>query len=246
MEQVKYISHLDMTRALPRAFRRARIKLGYSQGFHPMPLIQYGPALGVGCEGESELLEFQSPDRLTESEFLTRLNPVLPAGLRFRSLDRLSADEPSLTKVINRAEYAVGLDAVEIAGALLRLSGSGGETSRTDILVLHNSLVDRFLARDTYMIVRTHKAKRQSIDVRRYTIGLDVVVNQNVLRLVTLISPNGGVKPVEVIAAVYDMTDAEKLTLNSRIRRTRLYSDDSSAAAGGCVAGGRLQAGAQV
>jgi len=226
-----------------------------------MPLIQYGPALGVGCEGENELLEFHSPDRLTESDFLMRLNPVLPAGLQFRSLHLLLAEDPSLTKLINRAEYIVGLDAVEIATALSRLScrqgsefklqlapGSSGthQLSRTDTLELHNSLVDRFLARDSYMIVRAHKAKRQNVDVRRFTISLEVDVDSCSLRLVTLISPSGGVKPVEVITAVYDLTDDEKLSLNSRIKRTRLYSDDSSASAGEWIAVRRLQQGAQV
>jgi radical SAM family uncharacterized protein len=267
MDQVRYISHLDMTRALPRAFRRAGVKLGYSQGFHPMPLIQYGPALGVGCEGENETLEFHSPDDLTENEFLTRLNPVLPAGLLFKSLDRLATDDPSLTKSINRAEYVISLDVEEIASALLRHSddvgaftGSAGdqfasateqsgaprEMSRIDTLELHNRLVELFLARDTYTIVRAHKAKRQSIDVRRYTVGLEVDANSNVLRLVTVISPNGGVKPVEVIAAVYDLTDDEKLSINSRIKRTCLYSDYSSTGTGECVAGGRMYSGAQV
>jgi radical SAM-linked protein len=246
MSQVKYISHLDMTRALPRAFRRARITLGYSQGFHPMPLIQYGPALGVGCEGENELLEFHSPDRLTEDDFLIRLNQVLPSGLTFRSLDLLSAEDPSLTKLINRAEYIVGLDAAEISGALSRLCSGGHDLSRTDTLDLQISLVDRFLARDSYMIVRAHKAKRQNVDVRRFTIKLEVDVDSYLLRLVTLISPNGGVKPVEVVAAVYDLTDDEKLSLNSRIKRTRLYSDDSSASPVEWIPGRRLQRGAQV
>ena len=246
MEQVKYISHLDLIRALPRAFRRARIKLGYSQGFHPMPLIQYGPALGVGCEGESELLEFHSPDQLTESQFLNQLNPVLPVGLRFKSLERLPGDEPSLTKSINRAEYVIGLDAGEIGDALVRLARPGAVLSRIDTLELHNSLVDRFLARDTFMIVRAHKAKRQSVDVRRYTISLELDLNSKLLRLVTYISPNGGVKPVEVIAAVYDLTDDEKLSLNSRIKRTRLYSDDSCTAKGEPVAEGPVHAGASL
>ena len=77
-EQVKYLSHLDLTRALPRAFRRAKIRLGYSQGFHPMPLIQYGPALGVGTVGENELIDFDSPeDALDETGFLDRINAVV-------------------------------------------------------------------------------------------------------------------------------------------------------------------------
>jgi hypothetical protein len=61
------------------------------------------------------------------------------------------------------------------------------------------------------------------------------------LRIVTEISPNGGVKPVEVVAAVYGLTDAEKVSLSSRVRRTRLYSEDATgdggAARGAGVAG---------
>jgi hypothetical protein len=96
------------------------------------------------------------------------------------------------------------------------------------------------------MIVRAHKAKRQNIDVRRFTISLEVDVDSLLLRLVTLISPNGGVKPVEVVDAVYDLTDDEKLSLNSRIKRTRLFSGDSSASADDLIASGRLQQGARV
>src|SRR4030095_9654104 len=95
-EQVNYLSHLDLTRALPRSFRRAKIKLGYSLGYHPMPLIQYGPALGVGTIGHNELIDFDSPEELEEQPFLDRINAVLPPGLLFKSLLRLPAGSQSL------------------------------------------------------------------------------------------------------------------------------------------------------
>src|SRR5262249_17710593 len=106
-EEAKYLSHLDLTRALPRAFRRAKITLGYSAGYHPMPLIQYGPALGVGTVGHNELIDFDSPDVLEEAAFLDRINRVLPAGLRFKTLACLHAGAQSLIKEVNRAEYSV-------------------------------------------------------------------------------------------------------------------------------------------
>jgi hypothetical protein len=101
-EEAKYLSHLDLTRTLPRAFRRAGITLGYSQGFHPMPLIHYGPALGVGVRGDNELMDFDSADLLDETDFIERINRALPSGLRFKSLVRLAEGTPSMRRKSGR------------------------------------------------------------------------------------------------------------------------------------------------
>jgi radical SAM family uncharacterized protein/radical SAM-linked protein len=224
LDQAKYLSHLDLTRQLPRAFRRARIRLGYSQGFHPMPLIQYGPALGVGVVGENELIDFDSPDELIEADFLSRINSVLPEGLVFKSLEHLPADAPSLTKVINRAEYSVALDAPEIAAAIARLCAHDQLLADLGPAQIHQRLIEEFMAKDSLLIERAHKAKRQTIDVRRYTLQMSLSPDMKALHIVTEISPNGSVKPVEVIAAVYRLEQEEKLSLSARVRRLRLYS----------------------
>src|SRR5262249_3421075 len=212
-EEVKYLSHLDLTRALPRAFRRAKITLGYSQGYHPMPLIQYGPALGVGTVGHNELIDFDSPDVLEEPEFLDRINAVLPPGLQFKSLRRLPAGAQSLIKEINRAEYAVGLDAPELQAALGRLRDERDDVEGSDCDSVHNRLFSAFIAKDSCFIDRVRKDKRQRVDVRRYTKGLTLVENRRSLNIVTEVSPNGGVKPIEVMAAVYGLTEAESTSL---------------------------------
>lgn len=222
-EGVKYLSHLDLTRALPRAFRRAQIKLGYSQGFHPMPLIQYGPALGVGTIGENELIDFDSPDNFEEREFLDRINRVLPDGLHFNSLRRLAAGAQPIIKEINRAEYIIELDVPEIAMAVERLRAESAALSALDSETIHRRLADYFMACESRVIERVRKDKRQKVDVRRYTLKLEYVVAPSSLRIVTEISPNGGVKPIEVLAAVYGMKEEEAISLTSRVRRLRLY-----------------------
>jgi radical SAM-linked protein len=224
-EQVKYLSHLDLTRALPRAFRRAKIKLGYSRGFHPMPLIQYGPALGVGTVGENELIDFDSPDELDEGGFLDRINAVLPEGLRFNSIERLSAAAQSLIKDVNRAEYAVALDVAEIAAALKRIRAARPLLADVDDDEVHNTLAEDFLARESCVIERVRKDKRQKVDVRRYTQRLRFHSNRRSLEIVTEVSPNGGVKPIEVLAAVYGLELGEMLALSSRVRRVRLFAE---------------------
>jgi radical SAM-linked protein len=224
-EEVKYLSHLDLTRALPRAFRRAKITLGYSQGFHPMPLIQYGPALGVGTAGENELIDFDSPDHLEEWEFLNRINASLPDGLRFKSLRNLPTGAQSLIKEIDRAEYGITLDAREIKNAMERLCAEREDLTGVAEDEAHRRLCEEFLAQQSCIIERVRKDKRQKVDVRRYTLGLYADTETRALSLVTEISPNGGVKPIEVMAAVYRLTDDEKVSLSSRVRRLRLYKE---------------------
>jgi len=225
-EEVKYLSHLDLTRALPRAFRRAKIRLGYSQGYHPMPLIQYGPALGVGTVGHNELIDFDSPEEFEEREFLDRINAVLPPGLRFKSLRSLPAGTQSLIKEVNRAEYLILLDTPEIEAAVGRIRAEHADLASMDAGGIHSRLFEGFIARESCVIERVRKDKRQRVDVRRYTKGLGLVEDQTSLSIVTEVSPNGGVKPIEVMAAVYGLTETETTSLSSRVRRLRLYSED--------------------
>ena len=227
-EGVKYLSHLDLTRALPRAFRRAKIRLGYSQGYHPMPLIQYGPALGVGTVGHNELIDFDSPEEFEEQAFLDRINSVLPRGLRFKSLRNLPAGTQSLIKEVNRAEYLVPLETPEIEAAVERIRGERVELALVDAIGIHRCLFESFMAREKCVVERVRKDKRQLVDVRRYTKSLSVVENQSSLSIVTEVSPNGGVKPIEVMAAVYGLTQTEATSLSSRVRRLRLYSEENT------------------
>jgi radical SAM family uncharacterized protein/radical SAM-linked protein len=221
-DEVKYLSHLDMTRTLPRAFRRARVRLGYSQGFHPMPLIQYGPALGVGTVGENELIDFDAFDELDEADFLRRINASLPPGFRFKRLERLTRESLSLVKEVNRADWLIALDLPEIQLAVARLVEGGGAPG-VEAGEIHQALADEFLARESLIIERVRKDKRQRIDVRRYTKALRV--DATGLVITTEMTPQGGVKPIEVVAAIYDLTEGEKLSISSRVRRLRLYQE---------------------
>src|SRR5690606_33558809 len=53
----RFASHLDLGRALGRALRRAGLPVAYSQGFHPLPKMAFGPPLPVGVESEAEFVD---------------------------------------------------------------------------------------------------------------------------------------------------------------------------------------------
>lgn len=220
LDEVKYISHLDLAKGLPRGFKRAGIQLSYSQGFHPMPLISYGPALSVGIVGEMEYLDFVSPEELQEASFLERINRVLPDGLKFTALVTLSEHSPTLAKIINRAEYRIEVSAPELRSAVDRLSYS----SRADA---HRKLIADFMAQESFFVERTRKNRAQRVNLREFvkSLSFEETVEGDFLVMQVELGTQGGAKPAEIAAAVYGIDEAKQASLQSRVRRSRLYSE---------------------
>jgi len=104
-----FLSHLDLVRHLPRAFRRAGLEIFYSRGFHPKPGLSFGPALGLGIPSLGELLDVKLVDRLPAEEILERLRVVSPPGIDFLSATALGEGALALGRVLGQAHYAVRL-----------------------------------------------------------------------------------------------------------------------------------------
>lgn len=105
----RFISHNDLLDHLERAFRRAGIKMVYSQGFHPKMLISHGPALPLGAQARAEILEFQSYEELEGDGFLKRINSSLPPGIQFTGLIKRHPSAPSLFQDIREVVYSLDL-----------------------------------------------------------------------------------------------------------------------------------------
>ena len=112
---LRFLGHLDLTRAILRGMRRARLALVYSKGFNPKPRVSFGPALPVGISSEGEYLDLETHARLDADEAIARLNASLPDGVRFGALREIRRDVPALGEAIRAARYLVtlanGLDA---------------------------------------------------------------------------------------------------------------------------------------
>ncbi|MGB9698163.1 MAG: TIGR03960 family B12-binding radical SAM protein [Thermodesulfobacteriota bacterium] len=105
----KFLSHLELSRLILRAFRRANIPLLFSQGFHPAPRISFGPPLPVGYESIAEFLDFLTAAKFRPAEILTRLNQVLPAGIQILKIDEISLKSPSIFDNILYVTYEINL-----------------------------------------------------------------------------------------------------------------------------------------
>lgn len=80
--RLKYISHLDINRAMSRALKRAQIPLWYTEGFNPHPYISFSLPLSLGVESLCESVDLRIIGDITNDEIKNRLNNVLPQDIK--------------------------------------------------------------------------------------------------------------------------------------------------------------------
>ncbi len=81
-DRLKYISHLDINRAMARALKRAEIPLWYTEGFNPHAYMSFSLPLSLGVESLCESVDLRIVGDITNDEIKERLNSVLPDGLK--------------------------------------------------------------------------------------------------------------------------------------------------------------------
>jgi radical SAM-linked protein len=101
-----FLGHLDFQRQLHLALRRSGLPVAYSKGYHPHPLVKYGPPLPVGVAGEREVLDLAM--QWDEPGWQARLREALPEGLQLvRGITVGSITPPSIDARADRFDYRV-------------------------------------------------------------------------------------------------------------------------------------------
>ena len=99
---MKFVSHLDMNRLIPRIIRRAGLPVWFTEGFNRHIYINYAIPLSLGFEGFYEVMDIRlTDDDFPLTEVISRLSAATVPGLTF-----LRAAAPVLeTKEVAFAEY---------------------------------------------------------------------------------------------------------------------------------------------
>ena len=138
---MRFISHLDMTRFMTRAMRRANLPVWYTEGFNPHLYITFALPLSLGFESDYEVLDIRLLDDNYPIDTLPeKLNAVCTPYIKF-----FAVAEPVL-KVgdVAEASFDITFD-------------DGGE--------IKNAL-DEFLNRDTLTVLKkTKKGGEKEIDI---------------------------------------------------------------------------------
>lgn len=198
--RAKYVSHLDLVRAMTRAVRRADIPLWYTEGFNRHPYLTFASPLSLGYEGLRETMDIRMADDFPYDELATRLNAVLPEGLEVIS----AADVVAKAGDLAAAEYRL---TIHLPAEVIRDALSSGEL-----------LVEK----------RTKKKTMKTIDILPYFKDAVIKTAGENTTLVTVALPSGGnenVNPGLFITALKGIVGAD---VDAEVLRLRLLLADGS------------------
>lgn len=106
-EGMRYTSNLDIHKMWERTFRRAKLPLAYSQGFHPQPKIQQASPLPLGFLSDYEIVDFFLEQEMDLLPLETALTNSLPSGISINSIIEINLVEPALQTQTIASEYHV-------------------------------------------------------------------------------------------------------------------------------------------
>jgi radical SAM-linked protein len=197
------LGHLDLIRELPRSFRRANLRVAYSQGFHPKPDLSFAPALSLGVPSLDEFVDATLLDPPRREELLARLKEATSSGLVFEDAGRLPERAPTLSKTIGAGRYALVVPR--------SLVDEIGGTSEIEARIV------RFLSETSVFLMRQVDRAKKRVDVRKHVISIGFGDSTLVeycrkagllgeflpLDVLIAISPEGSSKATEVGLALF-------------------------------------------
>lgn len=83
---LKFISHLDLDRTFKSVLMRSGVKIEFSHGFNPRPILVFSQPLPLGVESETEFLEIKAESEVSTEEIKNRLNACLPPDMQIVSV----------------------------------------------------------------------------------------------------------------------------------------------------------------
>ena len=175
LERLKFIGHKDLLRTFEALFRRARLPLAMSNGFHPKVKMSFPTALALGYESLDEVLELEmneSADPVDVDALLAHLNRESLEGLTFLSARLLQTGE-------KKASLASSVFQMTIPAELWKRTAER---------------IESFLA-ETSVIVS--KSNRKPVDVRAAVLQLVLdEAGELTVELQTQTGPEAGIKEV--------------------------------------------------
>lgn len=140
MGMSRYVSHLDLMRAMTRAVRRADIPLWYTEGYNPHPYITFALPLSLGMESLCESMDMRIEGDSTNEEIFDMLRNSMPPGIEISSVE----DPVHDPKKIAFGEFDIFFDC----------------ECGTDRLI---TLIEEMLSQDTLIVQKLGKKGRHKV-----------------------------------------------------------------------------------
>jgi radical SAM family uncharacterized protein/radical SAM-linked protein len=188
----RFLGYLEWKEAVIRSFRRAKLPLAHSQGFHPLPRLSFGQALPVGLSSLGEWIDVQISDWMTAEQIKKQLPKELFPGTEILDLSEVPLN--SHLPQNQATQYQVELGKIQ----------TGEER------------VKEFLSSSHWPVEKPGK-KSETLNLRRLIreLSLSTETNETTTARWTLEpGPEGDIRPELVLRSIFNLPDSVIHSLN--------------------------------
>ena len=208
----RFVGMRELVTLWGRACQRAHLPIAYSQGYHPLPRIDFGPALPFGVESQEETCDINLKEPLPATAVATSLNEELPTGFAVVAVEKVPLTSPSVETSIRGFRY-------EIATASLPAEKQSTAWLATRIAHFH--------ALPSYPMQKQGKKGAKTVDAHRFTTAL-TLANLSTIEVETAMLKEGTLKPHEIISTLLELSTEEMKRL--RVTKTKTIFHDEEGA----------------
>jgi len=187
--ELRFMGPLDNNRMFLRAIRRADLPVRYSQGFHPLPRVSFGPVPPVGVESDVEFLEMELLEHLPLEKIQNQLQKALPRGMKILELKEMALNAPSISQQISVIEYTARVP--DDLKSLLR-----------------EEKISEFLSKEQVLFEQKREKGMRTVDLKQRIKFIELNA-ENELKFGILNTEGPGVKPQEVLAGIFGFKEAD-------------------------------------
>ena len=206
--EVAFLSHLEYMDMFMSALLRSKLPAAYSEGFNPHLKISSATALGVGVTSECEYIDFVLTANLETAKVMAKLNEQLPPGAEIVRIKKIANHSPALTTLVDFSRYEIFVpfdEDFEVAVSAAKKFNSAQK-------ILYNRVTPK---------------KTREIELKTFiaeSVKVFEVEDCLKIKFGLKITPEGTVKPIEILNVLRDECGLKIDTLNARINRTALLS----------------------
>jgi radical SAM-linked protein len=181
LEDLMYISHLELMKTFRATIRRAELPVSFSQGYNPHIILAMGPPLAVGLISHGEYFDLDLKISMSENEIIESLNRFSPKDLNFLKAVEIPDDIRSLSSLLDTAVYTINF-----------------EFKKVSSLDEEKQMLDNFLNQEEIMIIRHRRKKSdRKIDLKKRIFSAEVL-EKNKWRFAVVTGSRGNLRPEEL------------------------------------------------
>lgn len=185
LEDLMYISHLEVIKTLRRIIRRAELPAAFSQGYNPRIKLSIGPPLAVGLISKGEYFDLELETELDSQQIIKALNEVSPQDLQFLEAVKIPTDIRSLSSLLDTAIYTIKFDY---------------STAKT--LAAEQKMLAEFMQQEEIMIIRHRRKKSdRELDLKTRIFSAEIR-EKNHWQFAVVTGSRGNVRPEELNRAL--------------------------------------------